>query len=166
MFPKPVDRAPKAFDELWVRNMDGTEYTRILGASPDNVPIVTSVTDQPNTVPVRPADPLTPVEFGLVSIGGLQLQFSSITENQTVNGGVHGVMEIDASDGDITVTIDSNADDGRVFSFARVDDSANMVWVKTSAGTINGNPEHPLSAKFSTLLVYIRGDDAVILSEN
>lgn len=124
-----------------------------------------SVTNVPNTLALRPSSPLVPIEFGLVSIGGLQLQFSSISESQTVNGGVHGVMEIDATDGDITVTIDSNADDGRVFSFARVDDTANMVIVKTSEGTVNGNPEYFLSGKFSVAMMYIRGDDAVIISE-
>jgi hypothetical protein len=124
------------------------------------------VTNVPGTLALRPTDALTPIEFGLVSIGGLQLQFSSITESQTVNGGVHGVMEIDATGGDITVTIDSNAEDGRVFSFARVDDSANGVSIKTSAGTVNGNPEHVLATKFNTVMVYLRGDDAVIISEN
>lgn len=125
-----------------------------------------SVTNVPNTLALRPSSPLIPIEFGLVSIGGLQLQFSSITESQTVNGGVHGVMEIDATEGDITVTIDSNAEDGRVFSFSRVDDSANVVIIQTSRGTVNGNTEHTLAGKYSTSLMYIRGDDAVIISEN
>lgn len=125
-----------------------------------------SVTNVPGTLALRPTSPLIPIEFGLVSIGGLQLQFSSISASQTVNGGVHGVMEIDATDGDVTVTIDSNAADGRVFSFARVDESFNMVAIKTSAGTVNGNPEHVLAAKFNTVMVYLRGEDAVIISEN
>jgi hypothetical protein len=154
-----------------VPGTDAETYTASDGTLQEALPVQVagetgSVTNVPGTLALRPTDALTPIDFGLVSIGGLQLQFSSITESQTVNGGVHGVMEIDATDGDITVTIDSNATDGRVFSFARVDDSANGVSIKTSAGTVNGNPEHVLATKFNTVMVYLRGDDAVIISEN
>lgn len=148
-----------------VPGTDAQTYTASDGTLQEALPVQGSVTNAPGSLVSRPVDVLTPIEFGLVSIGGLQLQFSSITESQTVNGGVHGVMEIDATDGDITVTIDSDAEDGRVFSFARVDDSANLVTIKTSEGTVNGNSEYFLATKYSVAMMYVRGDDAVIISE-
>lgn len=165
------NQAPLVASGTPIPGTDAESYIASDGSLQEAIPVeggggaTGSVTNVPGTLALRPMDALTPIEFGLVSIGGLQLQFSSITESQTVNGGVHGVMEIDATDGDIEVTIDSNADDGRVFSFARIDDSPNVVTIKTSEGTVNGNSEYFLATKYSVAMMYIRGDDAVIISE-
>jgi hypothetical protein len=84
-------------------------------------------------------NPQTSVDLNVVGTFALGGQLARLTGNHTATGTSSPVMEVDATSGNITITLpQANITQDRTFIITRVDTSVNTVTVATAGGNING----------------------------